>query len=139
MPMQQQRPSTGKNKSSFIYIYIYVCVCIYIYYINIYNIYIYKRYILQCVFIHYSYYLYDACPNLDSGNLFKLALEVFWRDFDKSLHYLEWQDVSWLIIPQNWNKPLFQEALIYFNGKLYFKTIIWVLRMLTATGLAIVF
>ena len=48
-----------------------VCVDIYIY------IYIYTRYILQCVLIHYSYYPYDACPILDSGNLFKLALEVF--------------------------------------------------------------
>ena len=71
-PCSNKDPGQAKiNRVIYIYICVCVCMCVCV------CVCVYKRYILQCVLIHYSYYPYDACPILDSGNLFKLPLEVF--------------------------------------------------------------
>lgn len=69
-------------------------------------------------------------------NTSKLASEPF--DMILTVPILPGMTGCFLVLkPQKWNQPLFR-ALVYFNGKVYFKATIWVLRMLAATGLATV-
>lgn len=77
-------------------------------------------------------------------SLLKFKLSIFgqWEPLQISFHAI-WNNKKFkahfvYFLPQTWNKPFLQKALISLSGKRYFKTIIWTLGMSIATELAIV-